>query len=156
MTGYLKELREKVGHRPIIVGGAGAIIYKDHQILLQKREDNGMWGLHGGSLEIGETFEEGMLRELKEEINVVPLKYKLYGIYSGKKMHHVYPNGDEVYLLTAIYFCTDYEGLAKKDNDEVKELCWFDIDNLPVNLMLVDAYPLEDLKSFLSENSDFI
>lgn len=48
---------------------AKALIYKDNKVLLIK-EDNGMWELPGGGLEIGETFSLGIKRELKEELGI--------------------------------------------------------------------------------------
>ncbi len=52
-----------------------AILYQGNQFLMQLRDDiptifyPGHWGLFGGHLESGETAEEGLKRELIEEIN---------------------------------------------------------------------------------------
>ncbi|PSF33057.1 NUDIX hydrolase [Aphanothece hegewaldii CCALA 016] len=52
-----------------------AIIQQDGHLLMQLRDDfphiayPGHWGLFGGHLELGETPEEGLKRELIEEIN---------------------------------------------------------------------------------------
>lgn len=46
-----------------------ALIYKDNKVLLIK-EDNGMWELPGGGLEVNESFTDGIKRELEEEIGV--------------------------------------------------------------------------------------
>ncbi|MFA6249917.1 MAG: NUDIX hydrolase [Candidatus Shapirobacteria bacterium] len=46
-----------------------ALIYKNNKILLIKEAD-GRWELPGGGLEVGETFVEGLRREIKEEIGV--------------------------------------------------------------------------------------
>nr|WP_244297502.1 NUDIX domain-containing protein [Brevibacillus antibioticus] len=43
-----------------------------------------MWGLPGGLLEIGETFEETVRREVLEVTNLKISQIKLFGIYSGK------------------------------------------------------------------------
>ena len=46
-------MRKLVGHRPILQCGASTIIVgKDGRVLLQKRADNGLWGYHGGSVEL--------------------------------------------------------------------------------------------------------
>ena len=55
---YVEQLREKIGHDEYIGVGAGIFIYKDRNVLLQKRKDNGFWSMHAGGLEIGETVEE--------------------------------------------------------------------------------------------------
>lgn len=50
-------------------GGAGVLIYDPviKRILVQKRKDNGLYDLFGGTLEEGETFEECARREAYEE-----------------------------------------------------------------------------------------
>ncbi len=56
MADYIKDIREKIGHDMIFMPAAGAILYKDGKILLQQRQDNGKWAIHGGAMELGETF----------------------------------------------------------------------------------------------------
>lgn len=64
---YVKDLRELVGNRPLILPGAVAIILNDqNEVLLQHRIDGG-WGLPGGLMELGESLEETARREVKEE-----------------------------------------------------------------------------------------
>lgn len=52
-----------------------AILYREGKFLMQLRDDiegilyPGQWGFFGGHLEAGETIEEGLKRELLEEIN---------------------------------------------------------------------------------------
>lgn len=41
MKNYIKDMREKIGHKPIVVSAIGLIICKDNKILLQKRADDG-------------------------------------------------------------------------------------------------------------------
>ena len=43
------------------------IIYNNGKILLQKREDNGCWAIHGGGIELGEQYIDALNREIKEE-----------------------------------------------------------------------------------------
>ena len=49
-------------------GASAIIINKKGQILLQHRSDNDNWGLPGGCQELGESFEDTIIREVKEEI----------------------------------------------------------------------------------------
>ncbi len=54
--------------RPII--GVGAVIIEEGRVLLIKRGQvplKGEWSLPGGALELGETLEEGVCREVLEE-----------------------------------------------------------------------------------------
>ncbi|NNU94789.1 NUDIX domain-containing protein [Geobacillus sp. NFOSA3] len=132
---YIMDLRKIVGSRPLIMTGACVILLdKNNRILLQLRKDNNCWGLAGGSLEIGETLEEVAKRELYEETGLVAKKLKLFNVFSGKEFYYKYPNGDEVYNVIAAYVCTDFEGEIKMDENEVQDLRFFHLDELPTNI----------------------
>ncbi|HEY9621613.1 MAG TPA: NUDIX hydrolase [Crinalium sp.] len=75
-----------------------AILYQDCQFLLQLRDDipgiayPGYWGFFGGHLDPGESPEEAMWRELKEEIGYVPphlTQFKSYTL-DAKVTRHVF------------------------------------------------------------------
>jgi len=54
--------------RPIV--GVGAVIVQGGQVLIVKRRYEplaGRWSLPGGTLELGETLEAGVIREMREE-----------------------------------------------------------------------------------------
>jgi 8-oxo-dGTP pyrophosphatase MutT (NUDIX family) len=138
--GYIMDLRKIVGSRPLIMTGACVILLdKNNRILLQLRKDNNCWGLAGGSLEIGETLEEVAKRELYEETGLVAKKLKLFNVFSGKEFYYKYPHGDEVYNVIAAYVCTDFEGEIKMDENEVQDLRFFHLDELPTNISPPDV-----------------
>ena len=64
--GYIMELRKLVGTRPLIMVGACVLLCDHQRLLLQRRTDNGLWGLARGSLEPGESLEDVAKRELFE------------------------------------------------------------------------------------------
>ena len=131
--GYIQEIRKYVGHSPIMVTAAMCIIYdKEKGILLEKRTDNGMWCVPGGALELGETIEEALRREVREETSLEIFNPKLFDVNAG--VHMVYPNKDEVYYTDVVYEINEYEGELKPDS-ESKELVWTPIDKLPDNIM---------------------
>ena len=147
--GYISNIRKKVGHDPIFMPAAGCVIVKDNKMLLQRRVDNGKWAVHGGCLELGEDFIEGLKREIKEELNIDLINPEFVNIYSGEDLHFTYPNDDEVYAITAIYIVREYKGKFKIDNKEVSELKWFDIKELPKNIHEPDIKPIMDIKERL-------
>ena len=147
--GYINNLRSKIGHDPIFMPAASCCIIKDNKILLQKRTDNGDWAVHGGGLELGETFDEGLRRELKEELNIEPKSFQFFKLYSGEDLHFFYPNQDEVYVVVAIYIVEDYIGEIKVDLNEVSEVKWFDFDNLPNNLNKPDIRPIKEVIEYV-------
>ena len=119
----------------LLQDGAAAIIVNDKgQILLQSRTDNDRWGLPGGCQELGERFEDTVIREVKEETNldISEDNLELIAIVSGNSRRNEYPNGDVVINNTALYCVKKYSGDLKWDS-ESKDMKFFDLDNLPVN-----------------------
>ena len=125
-------------------GAAAIIVNGSGQILLQSRADRDMWGLPGGCQELGERFQDTVIREVKEETNldVKEENLELIDIISGSSRRNDYPNGDVVINNTVLYCIKVYEGELKWDS-ESKEMRFFDLDNLPKNLNdrdLIKAY----------------
>ena len=130
--GYISDLRDFVGHEPLIMVGAGVIVQnQEGEILLQKRADNHLWGIPGGALEIGETLEEAGKRELFEETGLIANEMKLLNIFSGPELYNKYPNGDVVYNVATIYACRDYGGTLNLDPYETEEVRFFKLNELP-------------------------
>lgn len=91
--GYVKDLRKYVGHNPILTAGSVLLVYNEkNQVLMQHRTDFNAWGLPGGAMELGETFEETAKRELKEETNLDIDELFFLKIFSGKGTYREYPN----------------------------------------------------------------
>lgn len=129
------DMRKVVGHRCILQVGASVILEDEHgRVLLQKRVDNHMWGYAGGSVELDEKVEDAAKRELFEETGLIANSLELFGVFSGKELHYIYPNGDEVSNIDVVYVCRDYCGELKRQEDEVVELKFFDYANLPEEL----------------------
>lgn len=135
MSEYIMDLRKLVGHRPLLQVGASVIVENERgEVLLQKRADNHCWGYAGGSVELDEVVEEAAKRELLEETGLTALDLTLFGVFSGKDTHYIYPNGDEVSNVDIVYLCTSYTGQLRCQESEVEELRFFPEDDLPENL----------------------
>jgi len=123
-------------HRFVLLqdGAAAIIVNEKGQILLQSRADRDKWGLPGGCQELGERFQDVVIREIKEETNldVNEEDLELIDIVSGPSRRNDYPNGDVVINNTALYCVRKYSGELKW-NIESKEMKFFDLDNLPKN-----------------------
>ena len=115
-------------------GAAAIIVNENGQILLQSRADNERWGLPGGCQELGERFEDTVIREIKEETNldIKEENLELIAIVSGNSRRNEYPNGDVVINNTALYCVRNYSGNLKWDS-ESKSMKFFDLDNLPTD-----------------------
>ena len=145
--GYISDIRKYVGHAPIMAVAAVAIIYnKETGLLLEKRTDTGEWCTPGGAIELGESLEEALKREIKEETNLDFSSPKLFDIISN--IHMVYPNKDEVYYTDVIYVINEFSGELKPDK-ESSELRFFDLNNIPENIMPTQ---ISYIKRFIEEN----
>lgn len=150
---YVGQLRKLIGHRKIIVPGARAIIRNEKgEILLIKRSDTGRWGMPAGSLELGESVEDALKREVFEETGLKVTSYKPMAVYSDPKYAIEYPNGDQVQIFTMIFIVDKWEGELVSETDETTQIGFFPLDKLPdTHEMYLET--LEDLKRY---NGQFI
>ena len=129
---YIKELRERIGHWPVIlVGAAILIIDSENKLLLFKRTDNGCWGPPGGMMEPGESLEQTARRETREETGLNMGRLNLFGVFSGPDLLYVYPNGDQVYNVTVAYETREFTGIVQINSSEGCEYRFFPLHMLP-------------------------
>ena len=115
--------------------GVFAIVEREGRYLLAHRSDIPWWNLPGGGLEYGETVEEGLLREVREEVGAVVEIVRLVGVYSK-------PGKREVVLT---FLCRLAAGSpAPGTSAEVAEAAWFLPIELPANLLPKHRQRLED------------
>jgi 8-oxo-dGTP diphosphatase len=82
--------------RPIL--GVGALIFRDDRILLAERGKEplkGYWSLPGGVVEVGETLEQAIRREVREEtnleieiVNVLEIFERIMRDHDGRPEYH--------------------------------------------------------------------
>jgi len=114
--------------RPVV--GVGAVIIQNKQVLLVQRGHapmQGEWSLPGGALEVGETLEEGVRREVLEEtgLSIQPLAVvevfdRIARDDSGRVQYH--------YVLVD-FLCRVTSGAAVCGSD-AKDLRWTKLDEL--------------------------
>ena len=133
--GYIEDLRKVVGNQPLIlVGVAVAVINENGEFLLQKRSD-GLWGVPGGFIELGESTEEAGRREVLEETGIEVGKLDLVGVFSGKQHYVQLPNGDQFYPVTIAYISKEIiGGVLKTDGQESIDAKFFKANDLPSGL----------------------
>ncbi len=148
---YISDIRKKVGHDPVFMPFSCGVIVKNNAILFQKRADDGTWSLHGGSLEFGETFEDALKRELHEELGISVKKFEMICYQAGEETDNIYPNKDEVYSVGIVFLITDYDGEIKPDLDEVIELRYFPINDLPENIFHADKILIPKIIDYLNK-----
>ena len=104
-----------------------AVIVRGGRVLLTRRARppyRGTWDAPGGFLEAGETPEQGLRRELREEIGVGVRRARLVGFATD----HYGPGGFSV--LAAAYRVTP-TSMAMRAADDVAEVRWFALARVP-------------------------
>lgn len=129
--GYISNMRQYIGHAPMLSAGATIVVLKENRILLNLRSDTNTWGIPGGATELGETLEETAARELKEETNLIANDFTLLNVFSGKKFYFKYPNGDALYAVVALYLANSVTGNLRISDGESLALKYFGKDELP-------------------------
>lgn len=128
---YIESLRSIIGTAPIIAPGSAIIVMNnDNELLLQLRSDTKDWGIPGGGMELGDSFEETAKKELYEETGLITNHLEILGVASGKEFYYKFPHGDEIYNATVIFKAMDISGDLEKDEESL-ELAYFPLDSLP-------------------------
>ncbi len=153
--GYILDLRKYVSNAPLIMACAGVILVNENgEVLLQKRKDNKMWAYPGGSMELGESFEQCAKRELREETGLIADELVYFTHVSGEEVHYVYPNGDEIYAAEIVFLCRKYRGKLVFQEEECIEHRFFKPEEFPENITPNNRYALEKYVSQSREPSD--
>jgi ADP-ribose pyrophosphatase YjhB (NUDIX family) len=102
--------------------GVGAVVVKDSKVLLVRRGREplkGHWSLPGGLIEVGESLEAGVVREVKEETGLIVEPIELVEL-----LDRIHRDGDRVryHYVIADYLCrvTGGELQAADDADEAR------------------------------------
>ncbi len=101
------------------VSVAGVVIDDQNRVLVIRREDNGHWEAPGGVLELDESFEEGVRREVLEETGVHVRVDRLTGVY--KNLTHG--------IVALVFRCTTQYG-EPHPTSEAREVRWMTRDEV--------------------------
>lgn len=149
---YILQLRQFIGHRPILMVGAAILLLDgENRLLMLKRSDIGRWGIPGGALELGEVVENAARREAFEEANLEIGEMSLFGVFSGPKLYYKYPSGDEVYNVSIVYMSRDWRGEIKL-NQEHTEWKWVAACDIPENISPPIRPVIEQFKTAFSKS----
>src|SRR5437660_12203651 len=109
---------------PFRIGVFALIFDEDQRVLLAHRRDIDWWNLPGGGMEVGETVEEAVCREVREETGLEVVVEYLVGVYSK-------PQKQEVVLT----FRCRIMGGTLAVTEESRECRYFHPDALPTNTL---------------------
>ncbi len=109
---------------PLLV--SAGIIHRDGQVLLGQRRPSDRhplkWEFPGGKVEHGESPQEALVRELREELEID-------ATIGGElaRYEHDYPSGSRVHLL--FFAVLEFEGEPR--GRVFEQICWTDLHSLP-------------------------
>ncbi len=105
--------------RPILLVAAVALVDAENRVLIARRPEGksmaGLWEFPGGKIDPGETPEQALIREIREELGIelcpTCLAPLTFASYAYEKFH----------LLMPLYLCRTWEGeIAAREGQEVK------------------------------------
>ncbi|MCW4019350.1 MAG: NUDIX hydrolase [Candidatus Bathyarchaeota archaeon] len=125
-------MKRRYPDQPVV--GIGAVILHEGKILLAKRGNQpakGEWSIPGGAVEVGESLEEAVLRETREETGLEAAEPELLDVVDQA---HRDAEGKVEYHYVIIDYAVKVKGEAKAASD-ADELRWVPLDE-------VEAYVL--------------
>ncbi|MGE7765773.1 NUDIX domain-containing protein [Peribacillus sp. NPDC096540] len=129
---YCEKLRGMIGNSPLIIVRPSVGIMNHSGEILLNRYIGGIWGIPGGILQLNESVEECIKRNVLEDLGLKIKTLALFGVYSGKELiNRVEESGDEYHIVAIGYLCTEYEGEITPDNNQAIEAHFFRLDQLP-------------------------
>ncbi len=147
VTAYIDSTGKPLAKAPDSVRpGACAVIFDDDgKVLLEHRSDNGFWGLPGGAVEVGESVEQAVEREVMEETALQVDVKRLVGVYSDPRHYNIssYPDGNVVHWVTVVFECIRVDG-ELRISDESTDIRYFNVEDLPENTLRSHALRVSD------------
>jgi 8-oxo-dGTP diphosphatase len=92
------------------VSVAGVVVDEAGRVLVIQRHDNGRWEPPGGILERDETFEQGVLREVREETGLDVEVERLTGVYKNMSRG----------IVALVYRCHAVAGQTRPSRESVQ------------------------------------
>jgi 8-oxo-dGTP diphosphatase len=118
------------------VSVAAAVVNDDGRLLAIRRRDNGHWEPPGGVLELDETIEDGLVREVREETGLTVRPERLTGVYKNMERG----------IVALVFRCSVVTG-EQSSTAEATEVAWLAADE--VSNRLNEAYAVRLLDGLL-------
>lgn len=121
------------------VSVAGVVVNDEGQVLVVRRRDNGEWQPPGGVLELNETIENGLRREVREETGIEVSLGPLTGVYKNMRLG----------VIALVFRCAPRGGHLQS-SDETQQVLWMSLDQ--VERAMSPAFAVRILDAFNETN----
>lgn len=122
------------------------LIQNDHILLLRRFNTgiaDGLYVVPMGGLKQGETASQGIIREAKEEADIILKPHDIQACHIMHRLHHM-PEGNSFEQMDVFFRATSYEGVIKNaEPHKCDELKFYPINNLPRNTERFICHALE-------------
>lgn len=126
-----KDLKRGIDH----IGISASFVVHDGKgkVLLQKRgpgarDENGNWDVGGGAIEFGESIDEAVRREIREELCTDPIDIQFLTVYDAFREH----KGVKTHWVAIIHAVEVNPADVKiGEPEKIDELGWFLSTELP-------------------------
>ncbi|MBY5161463.1 NUDIX domain-containing protein [Salsipaludibacter albus] len=105
------------------VSVAAAVVNDREQVLAIQRRDNGHWEPPGGVLELSESIEDGLRREVREETGVEVDVVRLTGVYKNMRRG----------IVALVFRCRPAAGRATP-TEESAASAWLDAEDIEASM----------------------
>jgi len=126
---FVLALRKKIGHDPLWLSGATAVILDGNRILLVRRAEDGEWSPVTGVIDPGEEPADTAVRESMEEAGVLVEAQRLCSV--GVTAPITYENGDQTQYIDHTFRCRYVSGEARVNDEETTDVRWFPLSEMP-------------------------
>jgi ADP-ribose pyrophosphatase YjhB (NUDIX family) len=145
---YCDNIRKMIGNSPLIIVRPSVLIVNQVGEILLYRYIGDNWMIPGGILQLNESVEECIHRNIFQDIGLKLKKLSIFGVYSGNKLiNRVEETGDEYHNVAIGYLCTEYEGEINPDQNQVIEAKFFNLKHLPKEMDSFIRNKLVELRS---------
>lgn len=136
-------LRKNVGSCLVLSASVAAVIH-DHEgrLLLQEKSSGEAWSLPAGGIELGESPQEAIIREVMEETGYAVRIHGIISVFGGRDFRYTYPSGDRVEYVVTLFQCKIIGGSGVPADSETKSIQYFGRHEMPE---LALPYPKDDL-----------
>lgn len=118
----------------LVPAASAVVVDESGRILLQRRRDNDMWALPGGTMNIGESLPDCAIRETREETGFHVEVVGIVGTYTHPGHVFAYDDGEVRQEFSVCFLARPVSGQLAV-SEESTDVRWFDpgeIDALPM------------------------